>query len=130
VIDLVEAALDVGVERPPPALEGDRLADGLLGMVGREPGPKPVARGQEAGLEDRLKRDPRRRHHHPVGHRGDAERPGLAPPARLRDTDSPKRPRPVAPGAQPGGEPIEELARSRASISSIVTPSTPAAPRF
>jgi hypothetical protein len=41
---------------------------------------------------------------------GNAERPGLAPPARLRDTDSSQRPRPVATGTQRLGELVEELA--------------------
>ena len=126
--DLVEAALDVGVEHPHRARVG-RHPDGLLRVVGRQPRAKPEARGQEVGFEDRLEHDPRRRHHHPVGHTSDAERPRLARPARLRDADSSQRPRTVV---------ARSLATSSSrnsptpdsSIASIVTPSTPGAPRF
>lgn len=78
-------------------------------MVGRQPGPKPVARREEVGLEDRLKHDFRCRHHHPVGQARDTERPQLAWPARLGYMNPPQRPRPIRPGAQPPGEVVEEL---------------------
>jgi hypothetical protein len=109
VIDFVEAASDVGVERPHLA-PVDRRPDRLQSVVGRTLRAEPVAGGQEVGLEDRLEHDPRRRHHHPVGHRGNPERPELARPARLGDLDPPRRPRPVATGTQLRGEPVEEVA--------------------
>jgi hypothetical protein len=72
-------------------------------MVGRELGSKPIAHRQEVGFVDRLKHDLRRRHHHPVGHRGNPERPSLPRPARL--ANAPQRSRPI-----PGGELVEEVA--------------------
>src|SRR5688572_30794298 len=104
-----KAALDVGVEHPRPA-PVDRRPDGLQRMVGRAPRAKPVADGIEVGFEDRLKHDPRRRHHHPVGHRGNPERPGLPRPARLGNQNAPQRPRPVPAGTQLRGELVEEVA--------------------
>ena len=73
-------------------------------------GPEPVARGQEVGLEDRLKHDLRRRHHHPVGHRGNPERPETAPAAPAwgygpAATAAAGTFRPAA-----RGEPVEEVA--------------------
>jgi hypothetical protein len=108
VRDFVETALDVGVERPQPAAVDGR-PDRLQRVVGRTLRAKPVARRVEVGFEDRLEHDPRRRHHHPVGHRGNTERPGLPRSARLGDMDPPQRPRPVSAGAQLGGEPVEEV---------------------
>ena len=89
---------------------GDGLSDRLQRVMGRQPGPKPVAGREEVGFEDRLEHDLRRRHHHPIGHTRDTERPQLARPARLRDMRPPQRPRPVGPGPQLHGELIEELA--------------------
>ena len=81
--------------------------------MGRQPGPKPVAGGEEVGFEDRLEHGLRCRHHHSVGHAGDAEWPHLTWPARLRDVHPPQRPRPVGSGAQLLGELIEELTHPR-----------------
>ena len=109
VIDLVKTALDVGVEHPRLA-PVDRRPDRLQGVMGRQPGPKPVAGREEVGFEDRLEHDPRRRHHHPIGHTRDTERPQLPWPARLRDMNPPQRPRPIGPGTQLLGELVEEIA--------------------
>jgi hypothetical protein len=69
-LDLVKAASNVGVKRPDPA-RVDRRPDCLQGVVGRQPGPEPVAGREEIGFEDRLEHDLCRRHHHPVGHTRD-----------------------------------------------------------
>jgi hypothetical protein len=79
-------------------------------VVGRQLWAEPVAGGQEVGFEDRLEHDLRRHHDHPVGQARDAERPELAWFARLGDVRPPERPWPVVTGAQPLGEPVEELA--------------------
>ena len=113
MIDLVKAAANVGVKRPLLAAPGDGPPDRLQRVVRRQPGPEPVARGQEVGFEDRLEHDPRRRHHHPVGDTWNTERPQLAWFARLRDVNPAQRPRPVGPGAQPRGELVEEHAHPR-----------------
>jgi hypothetical protein len=65
VVDFVKTASDVGVERPHLAAPSDGPADRFQRVVGRQPGPEPVAGREEVGLEDRLEHDPRRRHHHP-----------------------------------------------------------------
>jgi hypothetical protein len=101
--------LDVGVKRPDLA-PVDRRPDRLQSVVGRQPGTEPVAGGQEVGFVDRLEHGLRRRHHHPIGHTRNAERPELAWSARLRDVNPPQRPRPVGPGAQPRSELVEEIA--------------------
>jgi hypothetical protein len=63
---------------------------------------------QEVGLEHWLKDQLGRRHHHPVAHAWDAERPGGARLARLGNVDPPQRRRPVDPAPERGGEVIEE----------------------
>ena len=109
VIDLVKTTLDVGVEHPRLA-PVDRRADGFQRMMGRQLGTKPIACRVEVGFEDRLEHDPRRRHHHPVGHRRDPERPRLPRPTRLRDPNPPQRPRPIPSGTQPLRELVEKIA--------------------
>jgi site-specific DNA recombinase len=86
--NLIETALDVSIERPHLA-PVDRRPDSLQRVMGRQPGPKPVAGREKVGLKDRLKHDLRCRHHHPVGQARDAERPQLPRPARLRDEHPP-----------------------------------------
>ena len=109
MIDFVKTASDVGVERPDLALVDGR-PDRLQRVVGRQPGPEPVAGREEVGFEDRLEHDLRRRHHLPVGHTRDTERPQLPRPARLWDMNAPQRPRPVRSGTQLGGELVEKAA--------------------
>jgi len=77
--------------------------------VGRPPGPKPVAGGQEVGLEDRLKHDLGCRHHHPIGHTRDTERPQLTWPPRLWDMNPPQRPRTVLARPELLSEFVEEV---------------------
>ncbi len=108
VRDFIKTALDVGVKRPHHA-SVDGRPDHLQGMVGRAPRAKPVAGGQEIGFEDRLQHRLRRRHHHPIGHTRDTERPQLARPTRLRYERPPQRLRPVGPGTQLLGELIEKV---------------------
>ena len=50
MIELPEAVPDVGVEHPLGAPVG-LDPDGLKGLVGRTPGPKPIACRQEVGLK-------------------------------------------------------------------------------
>ena len=78
--------------------------------MGRQPGSEPVAGGQEVGFEDRLEHDLCCRHHHPVGHARNAERPQLTWPARLGDMNPSQRPRPIRPGLELRGELVEEVA--------------------
>jgi hypothetical protein len=110
VVDLVKTTADVSVEHPLLPAPGRVLPDCLQRVIGRQPEPEPVAGREKVGFEDRLEHDPRRRHHHPVAHRGNPQRPGLPRPARLGNVNPPQRPRPILTGAQPGGEPVEELA--------------------
>ena len=62
----------------------------------------------EVRLEDRLEHALRCGHHHPVGDGGNAERTGLAPPARLRDAHPPERLRAIAARPKCPCEPVEE----------------------
>ena len=107
MVDGAETVAHVGVEHPIGAPVG-LDPDGLDGLVGRAPGPKPVAGRQEVGLEDRLEDQLGRRHRYPVAHGRDAKRPGLARLARLGDMDSPQRRRPVGPGPERCREVAEE----------------------
>jgi hypothetical protein len=107
MVDVVEARLDVSVEHPPPSLVG-RPADRLQGIVRRPFRAEPETHRGEVGLEDRFEHDLRRRHHHPIGDGGNAQRPGLTRPARLRDVHPPQRLRPVRPGPKLSGQRIEE----------------------
>ena len=109
VVDLVEACLDVGVEHPHRTLVG-RLADGFEGLVGGTLRPEAEALGREVRLENGFEDDLRRRHHHPVGDRGDAERPGLPRLARFGDADPPQGLRAIGLLPKFGGEAVEELA--------------------
>ena len=50
VVNFVKAAANVSVKHPSLPAPGDGLSDRLQRVVCREPGPKPVARGQKVGL--------------------------------------------------------------------------------
>jgi hypothetical protein len=88
MVDLVETRSDVSVKYPVCA-PVDLDPDGLKGLMGRTFRAEPERHGQEVGLEDRFENDLGSRHHHPVTHRRDAERPGLTRLSRLRDTNPP-----------------------------------------
>src|SRR6266536_144513 len=66
----------------------------------------------EVGLENRFEDDLRRRHHHPIAHGGNAERPGRARFA-LGDVHPPQWLGPIRLGPQLGGERVEELVHPR-----------------
>jgi Recombinase zinc beta ribbon domain len=107
VVDGVEARLDVGVEHPCLALIG-RHTDSLQGLLGGAFRAEPETDRAEVGLEDRLEHDLGGRHHHPVAHRRDTQRPGLTRPTRLGDVNAPQRLRPIRSRPHPFGEPVEE----------------------
>ena len=73
-------------------------------------GRNPKLAGEKSASEDRFQHDLRCRHHHPVRHGRDPQRPGLARPSRFRDANPPQRRRPILTSTQPHSEPVEELA--------------------
>jgi hypothetical protein len=107
VIDRAEAVTDIGVQHPFAAPVG-LDPHGVARLVGRALRAEPVAVRQEVGLEDRLQDQLRRCHGHPVTHRRNAERPGLARLTRLGDVDPAQRRRPVGPGPKRCREVLEE----------------------
>jgi hypothetical protein len=107
VIDLPEAVPDIGVKHPLGA-PVDLDPDGLKGLMGRAPGPKPVACRQEVGLEDRFEDQLRRGHRYPVAHARDRQRSGTTRLPRFWDMDPPQRRRPVRPGPKRCREVAEE----------------------
>ena len=108
MVDGAEAVRHVGVEHPvrsPVGLDPDSLD----GHLRRAPRAKPVALGQEVGLEDGFEDDLGRRHHHPVTDTGYAEGPGGSRLPRLRDMHPPERLGAIGLRLQLTGEGFEEL---------------------
>ena len=122
-----QSSLDVSVEHPHPAPVG-RRPDRLQGLMGRALRAEPETAPEEVGLEDRFEHDLRCRHHHPVSHSRDAERPGLPRLARLGDVHPPQRLRPIRTGPQLAASPSRKRRTPEPSTSAMVTPSTPGAP--
>jgi len=97
VIDPVEELLQVHVHNEATTF----LHVGLRtphGVVRRPPGPEPVARLREAGVEPRLQHLQQELLDEAVEHRRDAEHSLAA--AGLRNRDPPHQPGPVAPGEE------------------------------
>jgi hypothetical protein len=109
VADFVEAAFDVGIKHPHQAPVG-RLADDLYSLMGGPLRAKPETGGQKVGFEDRLEHDLRRRHDHPVRHRGYRQRSRrfTRRVPRLGDVHPPQRLGPIRSRLQLCGEIIEE----------------------
>lgn len=107
MINRPEAVPDIGLQHPLPPLV--RSHAHCLARVDRGPlGPEPVTRVGEPGLEDRFEDQLRGRHHHPIRHGGNRERPEFSRPPRLGDLDPPQRRWTIRMRPQPLRQVLEE----------------------
>ena len=107
--NLPETVLDVRLDHPAPAPPG-LIDEHLQGITRVQPGPEPETARQETGLEHRLKDDPGRGLHDPVGHRGNRQWPPLPGTARLGNINPPGREGTVAAISQRGSQLTQEPA--------------------
>ena len=104
LIDAAEVVADVGIEHV-VAASGTHHPQRLQCLCGTSLRPKPVRRGAEVRLEDRLQHQRRRHLHNPISHRRDAKWPPAA--IGLRDVTPQNRLRTIPACAQHRAELVQ-----------------------